>query len=132
MRLGMIAAGLAGASALSCAGPAVSADHQAGAPLAPADAAGPWTVESGGHAICVVSLGSSKAGKAGFSLKTPADCGDALPANAAGWQPTADGMRFTGADGQALMGFNRWSNSLLVAHRASGVDVQLRRGNPRS
>ena len=30
------------------------------------------------------------------------------------------------------MGFNRWSNSLFVAHRSSGVDVQLRRGSPRS
>jgi hypothetical protein len=132
MRVWMIAASLGGAALLSYPHPAVSADHQAGVPLAPADAAGPWTLESGGHAICVVNLGSNKAGKAGFSVKTPADCGDALPANAAGWEPTADGMRFVGADGQALMGFNRWSNSLFVAHRSSGVDVQLRRGNPRS
>ena len=89
MRLWMIAAGVAGVALLSYPHAAVSADQQAGVPLAPADVAGPWTVESGGHAVCVVSLGSSKAGRAGFSVKAPADCGDALPTNVAGWEPTA-------------------------------------------
>jgi len=29
-----------------------------------------------------------------------------------------------------LAPFNRWSNSLFVSHRSSGVDVQLMRGTP--
>jgi hypothetical protein len=41
-------------------------------------------------------------------------------------------MNLTGADGQVLVGFNRWSDSLLVSHPSSGVDVQLRRGGPNS
>jgi len=32
--------------------------------------------------------------------------------------------------GQPVIAFNRWSNSLFVSHRASGVDVQLKRGPP--
>jgi hypothetical protein len=39
-------------------------------------------------------------------------------------------MALTGANGQALAPFNRWSNSLFVSHRSSGVDVQLMRGPP--
>ena len=37
-------------------------------------------------------------------------------------------MRLVSADGAPLLSFNRWSNSLFVSHRSSGVDVQLRRG----
>jgi hypothetical protein len=29
-----------------------------------------------------------------------------------------------------VIAFNRWSNSLFVSHRASGADIQLRRGGP--
>jgi hypothetical protein len=39
-------------------------------------------------------------------------------------------MALTGVDGQVLAPFNRWSNSLFVSHRSSGVDVQLMRGPP--
>jgi hypothetical protein len=37
-------------------------------------------------------------------------------------------MNLVDANGQTLVGFGRWSNSLLVSHRNSGVDVQLVRG----
>jgi hypothetical protein len=128
MRVWMIAA-MAGA-ALAASHSAVAADNEAGAPLVPADAAGPWTLESSGHAICVVTLGSQKAGAAGYAVKAPAACGGALPPNMAAWAPEGDGMKFVSADGERLMGFGRWSNSLFVAHRASGEDVQLKRGGP--
>jgi hypothetical protein len=130
MRSSAVAAALAGAMLLGP--PALAADNQAGIPLQPADAAGPWTLQSAGHAICVVSLGQKKTGASGFALKAPAACGDALPAGVAGWTPTAHGMSLVGADGQTLMGFSRWSNSLLVSHRASGVDIQLQRGGPKA
>jgi len=130
MRFLMIAAGLASALVLAapCAAPA--ADEEASVPLAPSDAAGPWTLETGGRAVCVVTLGKTKAGGGGFALDAPAACGEALPASLAGWSPTADGMSFLGADGQVLVAFNRWSNSLFVSHGSSGVDIQLKRGAP--
>ena len=117
------------ASALA-AGAASAADNQAGTPLAPKDAAGPWTVESGGHPICVIQLLATKAGNAGFAVRTPGDCGGALPTSIAGWTPTGDGMALVGSDGQVVLAFNRWSNSLFVSHRASGIDLQLQRGGP--
>ena len=103
---------------------AVAADHEAGVPLSPAEAAGAWTVETGGHAICVVRLTADHGAQVGDN------CGDSLPAGVTGWAATADGMALTGANGQALAPFNRWSNSLFVSHRSSGVDVQLMRGLP--
>jgi len=69
---------------------------------------------------------------ASFALTVPMACGNALPSNLVGWAPTADGMSLVGASGHSVMGFDRWSNSLLVAHRSSGVDLQLRRGGPTS
>ena len=116
---------LAAASAL-LAGAVVAADHEAGVPLAPAEAAGAWTVETGGHAICIIQLTADHGA-------TPAqNCGDSLPAGVTGWQATADGMALTGQGGAVLAPFNRWSNSLFVSHRSSGVDVQLMRGTPAS
>src|SRR5580692_3041878 len=112
------------------AGSALAVDHEANVPLAPSDAAGPWTLETGGHAICVIQLSSAKAGNAGFGFKAPATCGDTLPAGVAGWVPSGDGMALTGADGQVVMSFGRWSNSLFVSHQSSGVDIQLQRGGP--
>jgi hypothetical protein len=103
---------------------AMAADHEAGVPLSPAEAAGAWTVETGGHAICVVRLTADHGAQVGDN------CGDSLPAGVTGWAATADGMALTGANGQALAPFNRWSNSLFVSHRSSGVDVQLMRGLP--
>ena len=93
-------------------------------PLSPADAAGGWTVETGGHAICMIRLTADHGATPGQG------CGDALPAGIAGWQPTADGMALTDQNGQVLAPFNRWSNSLFVSHRSSGTDVQLMRGPP--
>ena len=103
---------------------AMAADHEAGVPLTPAEAAGAWTVETGGHAICIIQLTAAHGAKVGDN------CGDSLPAGITGWSTTADGMALTGADGQVLAPFNRWSNSLFVSHRSSGVDVQLMRGPP--
>jgi hypothetical protein len=108
---------------------ALGEDHEAGVPLVPAEAAGAWTlVEAGQSPICIVTLGGAKAGDAGFAAKAPAACNSALPGGVAGWSPTADGMALNSADGHVLIAFNRWSNSLFVSHRASGTDLQLRRG----
>ncbi len=103
---------------------ALAADHEAGVPLSPAEAAGAWTVETGGHAICIIRLTADH-------LARPAqNCGDALPSGVTGWVTTTDGMALTGEGGAVLAPFNRWSNSLFVSHRSSGVDVQLMRGTP--
>ena len=121
MKTWIIAAALA-----TCAGAAGAEDREAGVPLTPAEAAGAWTLESAGHAICTLQLGAD------HSARAASDCAGALPGAPTGWRPTADGMALLGAGGQPLLGFNRWSNSLFVSHRASGVDVQLRRGGPAS
>lgn len=112
------------AALLLLAPAAMAADHEAGVPLSPAEAAGSWTVETGGHAICMIQLTAAHGAKVGDN------CGDSLPAGVTGWIATGDGMALTGANGQTLAPFNRWSNSLLVSHRSSGVDVQLMRGPP--
>jgi hypothetical protein len=123
-----VAAAIA-AVALGAAFAAAAADNQAGIPLDPKDAPGPWTVQSQGSAICVVRLSGRKtAGGYGFSAEPR--CGDAIPAGAAAWHPTADGMALTRADGADLIKFSRWSNSLFVSHRSSGTDLQLKRGMP--
>jgi Protease inhibitor Inh len=122
-------AALAAAALLSPPLAALAADHEAGVPLTPAEAVGAWTVESGGHSLCVMKLGGEKAG-AGFTAQVPATCGDALPSGVTGWAPAAGGMSLIGADGGQLIAFSRWSNSLFVSHRSSGVDVQLKRGGP--
>jgi hypothetical protein len=121
----LIAAGLAGAGLLAGASLALAQeDHEAGVPLTPAEAAGAWTVSSGGKDLCVLTLGAA------HTVKAPATCGDALPIAPTGWQPTRDGMQLVGAGGQQVLAFHRWSNSLFVSHRASGVDIQLKRGGP--
>jgi hypothetical protein len=115
---------------LTLPGVAMPEDHEAGVPLTPAEAAGPWTlVEAGQSPICIVTLGGAKAGDAGFTAAAPRSCETALPAGVTGWTPTGDGMALTGSDGHVLIAFNRWSNSLFVSHRSSGVDLQLRRGS---
>lgn len=123
----IVATATAGALLL-CGALAHAQDNQAGIPLAPADAAGPWTLEADGHPICTIVLGKDK-GPNGFTVKAPESCGDALPTGLSAWEPTKDGMRFIGEDG-ASMSYGRWSNSLFVAHRSTGVDVQLKRGGP--
>lgn len=119
MATGLCCAGLAGG--------ALAEDNEAGVPLTPSEAAGSWTLESAGHNICRVTLETTKRGD-GYAARSEPACGDTLGGLAAGWQPTHDRMRLVGADGGPLLGFSRWSNSLFVSHRASGVDVQLRRG----
>jgi len=109
--------------------PVLAEDNQAGVPLAPAEAAGPWTVQTDGRDVCVLTLKAEKGGR-GYAVTPPATCHEALPGKPVAWRPTADGMQLLAADGRPLLAFNRWSNSLFVAHRASGFDVQLRRGGP--
>ena len=121
MKLAVLAAGLGGVIALS--GPVFGADHEAGVPLAPAEAAGGWTLSSGGQAVCMVTLTRHHGVKAGE------DCASALPGRATGWAPTADGMRLVGPGGQTVAAFDRWSNSLFVSRIDGHADLQLRRGS---
>ncbi|MGZ3376304.1 MAG: AprI/Inh family metalloprotease inhibitor [Phenylobacterium sp.] len=124
MRASIIASAVAAAGLLAGAAAAQTGDNEAGVPLTPAEAAGAWTVASQGKDLCVLTLGASHA------VKAPSSCAEALTGNPTGWQPTRDGMQLTGAGGQPMLAFHRWSNSLFVSHRASGVDIQLRRGGP--
>jgi len=98
-------------------------DHEAGVPLAPAEAVGVWTLASGGRDQCRLTLGAQ------HTVQADAGCREILP-GPTGWQPTSDGMALTGAGGKTILAFHRWSNSLFVSHRGTGVDVQLRRGGP--
>jgi hypothetical protein len=109
------------AAGLLAATTAVAADHEAGVPLTPAEAVGSWAVASKGQDLCTLTLGAA------HTVKAPATCGDALSAQPTAWQPTRDGMQLMGANGQPVLAFHRWSNSLFVSHRSSGVDIQLRR-----
>jgi hypothetical protein len=127
MRAMLITAGLVTAGLLAYPSRGVAADHEAGVPLTPAEAAGAWTLESGGNSICTLTLGVQK-GAQGYGVKGAEGCGEALPGAPTAWQPTADGLKLVSADGQTALGFHRWSNSLFVSRRSSGVDVQLRRG----
>jgi hypothetical protein len=122
MRSALIAVGLAAAALFVGARLAVAEDNEAGVPLTPAEAAGAWTVASQGQDLCVLTLGAE------HTVKAPRSCSDALPGNPTTWQPTKDGMQLIGASGQPVLAFHRWSNSLFVSHRKSGVDIQLRRG----
>lgn len=128
MKSWLIAAGVVAVAASCIPNAAAGEDNQAGTPLAPAEAAGAWTIQSQGRDLCVLTLRAEKAA-AGYAAQVPEACREILGAAPTAWRPTADGMQFVDPDGEALIGFNRWSNSLFVAHRASGVDVQLRRGS---
>jgi hypothetical protein len=102
---------------------------QVGTPLAVSDAAAQgWTLETKGHGVCKVRLGAEAVSKGVYRTEIPADCGQVLPAGVAGWRPVTDGAALVDGQGQVLIDFNRWSNSLLVSHQSSGVDIQLRRG----
>ena len=125
MRLMIIAAGVC--AAVATALPALAApDHEAGVPLTPAEAAGVWTLETGGRDLCTLTLGTQKTG-AGYAVQA-GTCAAQFSGTPTAWQPTNDGMALMGADGSRVVAFNRWSNSLFVSHRSSGTDLQLRRG----
>jgi hypothetical protein len=113
----------------SLAGPAVASDHEAGVPLQPSEAAGPWTLQanSDNRTVCVLDLGARRAG-AGYVVRVRGDCSPALSAEPAAWAPTSDGMKLIAADGQTIKTFDRWSNSLFTTHINSSTDLQLRRG----
>jgi hypothetical protein len=109
---------------LARAAVAQNVQDEAGVPLSPAEAAGGWTLEAGGHAICMVRLASDHGAAAG------AGCAGALPGGVAGWKPTSNGMALTDASGQVVLPFSRWSNSLFVGTAPSGDYLQLMRGGP--
>lgn len=108
---------------LARAAVAQNVQDEAGVPLSPAEAAGGWTLESHGHAICTVRLNADHGAQAGPG------CGEALP-SVAGWRPTSNGMALTDSGGQVVLPFSRWSNSLFVATIRSGDQLQLMRGGP--
>jgi Protease inhibitor Inh len=122
MRILSIASCVAGAVLFTTASLAVAVaeDNEAGVPLTPKEAAGAWTVSSGGQDLCVLNLGAA------HTVKAASGCGDALASAPTAWQATHDGMQLM-SGGQPVLAFHRWSNSLFVSHRASGVDIQLRR-----
>jgi len=129
-------AGLAFACGVAAAAPAVAqegmadlARDQVGTPLKTEDAAAqPWTLEHQGRTLCVIRLDARAISHDVFRVEVPADCGGNLPAGVAAWRPVTDGAALIDGEGRVLVDFNRWSDSLLVADRASGFDMQLRRG----
>jgi hypothetical protein len=106
----------------------LAADDRAGALEVPSDATGPWTLVSGGRAICVVDLGEEKVSARGFDLTVPLACGDAVPTSVVAWAPAANGVSLIGLDDRSVVGFRRLSGSLLVSHRSGGADLVLQRG----
>ena len=128
-----IAAASAGTIAVAQAAPAAHEDTGAktDTPLSPSDGAGMWTLSAKGGAICTVSLKTTPAPGGAFRAEISKACRDAYPlAGATGWKPIADGMALVGPDGAPAVTFSRWSDSLFVSHRSSGVDLQLTRGAP--
>lgn len=53
-----IGAALLAALAALISAPTWAADHEAGAPLSAAEAAGAWTLESGGRSLCALTFGA--------------------------------------------------------------------------
>ena len=103
-------------------------DQMAGKPLAPSEAAGPWTLEKDGRSLCVITLGREKSGQ-GYHVDAGNSCQGSLPATPAAWEPTDHGMKLVDGQGQTVMTFGRWSDSLLVASQHSEQSLQLRRGH---
>jgi hypothetical protein len=118
-----LAAGAAGAQDMGAL-----ARDQVGLPLAPSDAAAQtWTLEDRGRTVCRVGLKAEMVAKGVRRADIPVECAASLPAGVAGWKPVTDGAALVDAQGEVLIDFNRWSPSLLVSHRSSGGDLQLRR-----
>ena len=127
----ILALGLAMGASAAIGQSAPPSDPQAGAPLEPRDAAGPWTLSSKGGAICTLTLTNKPDARGIFAAAVPQNCRDAYAMGpVTSWKPTGDGMALTSASGSTVVAFNRWSNSLLVSKRASGADLQLMRGPP--
>jgi len=137
--IGVLAAALdiaAGSAAtIALAQPASPAHEDTGAktdtPLSPKDGAGKWTLSSKGGVVCYITLKTARSPGGGYLADIEQPCRDAYPlAGSTGWTPTADGVALVGPDGSPAVTFSRWSDSLLVSHRSSGVDLQLTRGAP--
>lgn len=132
-----IAAASAGSIAIAQAGPDAGPNvgKDTGAktdtPLSPGDGAGRWTLSTKGGAVCAVTLKTAPAPGPAYAADISQGCRDAYPlTGATGWKPTADGMALVGPDAAPAVTFERWSDSLFVSHRSSGVDLQLTRGVP--
>jgi len=119
MRTLLISAGVV-VAAWVAAGSALAEDNEAGVPLTPAEAAGVWTLSTGGRDVCTLAL------TAAHGVKPGQGCAS-LIGSPTSWQPTSDGMTLMG---DKTIGFHRWSNSLFVSRRETHLDVQLRRGGP--
>jgi hypothetical protein len=130
LRAALIAAAVSIAGSALAQSPGEDSGAQAGTALLPADAAGPWTLQSKGGAVCTVTLTARSAAVGGSFVATVGpECKTAYAmGGAAAWKPTHDGLAFTAGDGSVVVAFNRWSNSLFVSHRSSGADLQLSRG----
>lgn len=126
----VILASIAAASALAAAAPSLAQDsgpNSYGTPLRPSDAAASaWMVESHGETSCRIRLEREQASPGVYRIAA-ADCGSALPNGVAGWKPDANGLALVDSQGQVVVKFHRWSNSLMVAPRSSGMDLQLQR-----
>lgn len=124
--------GLASPAALAQApqSAAPSVQDEADTPLSPKDAAGAWTLEANGHPVCTLRFDKGKANGGSYALEVPQACGEILPPAVKSWAPTDQGMALTDQDGQAVLGFRRWSNSLFVTYHSSGSNLQLKRGGP--
>lgn len=118
------------ASALAASAPSLAQDTGTagyGTPLKPSDAAAqPWLVESHGQTTCHIKLEGEQASPGVYRVST-SDCGNALPTGVVGWKPDGNGLSLLDSQGQVVVKLDRWSNSLLVAPRSSGIDLQLQR-----
>jgi hypothetical protein len=122
--------GVIAATSLVIAAPVFAQDagpNSYGTPLKPSDAAAqPWLVESHGQTTCRIRLEAQEA-SAGVYRVSAGDCGAALPSGVVGWKPDGNGLSLVDSQGQVVVKFDRWSNSLMVAPRSNGADLQLQR-----
>lgn len=110
--------------ALVCAGiagPTLAADAEAGVPLSPAEAVGGWALSTNGREVCTIRLGAR------HTVRVDTPCSGLLSTQPTSWAPTANGMKLVAADGQTVLAFDRWSNSLFVSVVGSPADIQMRR-----
>jgi len=90
------------------------------------DIADAWLLQAHGQVLCRLTLSGRASHGGPYHANIPADCRSALPAGATGWKPTPDGIVLVAADGEVLVAFARWSESLFVSS-GPGPDLQLAR-----
>lgn len=115
------------------AGPALAQDmadlarDAIGVPMPPNQAAGDWTLESHGRAICRIAFSGEKQASKIYGASLSRDCAPALPPGIVGWKPVTDGLALVSEDGRILVDFNRITGTHLVSPASSGFDVELRK-----